>query len=169
MPRESSFPTNDILFGSESEMFADVTETGSGVTFVEDTLVTERAESSAILRWTVMVLALVVFVYAGFLVWQLMDSPSTSAPAPARAPASDAAAEVPAEVETSRVEPVVAPQEPAAPKAAPPERKRSPEAKEPARRKPRSRPRQKSAKPAPTESTTAAEPVEIDIRNPYRN
>ena len=73
MPRESSVPTNDILFGSLEEMYPDVTETGSTLSFAEDTLVNERAASARVLRWAVVVLALVVFLYAGFLVWQLLD------------------------------------------------------------------------------------------------
>jgi serine/threonine-protein kinase len=162
MPREGAHPTNDIVFGSFEEMYGDGTETGSGVTVVEDTLVTERSDGSAVLKWAVMVLALLVFFYAGFLVWQLLG-PTPAEPSESRSAESEVRAEPPSE---SPPPTVVEPSPP--PKAATPERKRSPETSKTTRRKARARARSRSEKPAST-GTAAPEPVDIDIRNPYRN
>lgn len=78
MPREgtgSSSQTYD-RDGSESAVHgnaADVLSDGTPV-FVRS------ASESAALRWLVMVLAAVVFLYAGFLVWQLLRTPGGSPP-----------------------------------------------------------------------------------------
>jgi cytoskeletal protein RodZ len=150
---------------------------------------TAAADSSA-LRWFVMVLAVVVFLYAGFLVWQLLHSPGTRAPAD-RTPAVelDQAPSTPP-AEAVAVEPVEAGSEAVdAENAAPPsqEAKRAPETKSgavsPKPRRRRARPKsQRVAKPAPEPVKPAkkaappppapapkADPVDIDIQNPYRN
>jgi hypothetical protein len=78
MPREgtgSSSQTYD-RDGGESAVHgsaADVLSDGTPV-FVR------IASESAALRWLVMVLAAVVFLYAGFLVWQLLRTPGGSPP-----------------------------------------------------------------------------------------
>jgi serine/threonine-protein kinase len=162
MPREGAHPTNDIVFGSFEEMFLDTTETGSGVNLAEDTLVTERSHGSAVLKWAVMILALLVFLYAGFLVWQLLATETTT---PAEPPSSENELR-PEPPSASPAPPAIAPSPPA--KVATPERKRSPEASKTKRRKARARARGKSEKP-PSNDPPAPEPVDIDIRNPYRN
>ena len=150
---------------------------------------TAAADSSA-LRWFVMVLAVVVFLYAGFLVWQLLHSPGTRGPAD-RTPAVelDQAPSTPP-AEAVAVEPVEAGSEAVdAENAAPPsqEAKRAPETKSgpvsPKPRRRRARPKsQRVAKPAlepgkpakkaappPPAPAPKADPVDIDIQNPYRN
>lgn len=161
MPREEFGPTNDIMFGSPEEMFTDVTETGSGVTFVEDTLITERADGSVVLKWAVMILALLVFFYAGFLVWQLLDR---SPPQP-----DDAEATSSAEATVEAVPEVESPDGPEPSTAITPERKRSPEQARTPRRKARAKARSKGTKAPANDAEASPEPVDIDIRNPYRN
>ncbi|MEM8606486.1 MAG: serine/threonine-protein kinase [Myxococcota bacterium] len=128
------------------------------------------------LKWLVMLLAVLVFMYAGFLVWRLMIAPQTVAPPPAEPavvePQEPAAPEPPPE-------PVVEPPPVEEPEAKAPEPKPKAKAK---RRRRRARPQPKAsskaessassrkpanAKPAPTPPKT--EPVDIDIQNPYRN
>jgi len=148
---------------------------------------TATVESGA-LRWFVMVLALAVFLYAGFLVWQLLRSPGTEGPedqtrsvqveqAPS-APPAEAVAVEPVEAEAADAEETVPPSDEA--KKAP-ERKSSTAAPRPRRR--RARPKSpRVAKPAPepvkpvkkaaqppAAPAPKADPLDIDIQNPYRN
>jgi serine/threonine-protein kinase len=145
------------------------------------------ASNSNALKWFVMVLAVVVFFYAGFLVWQLLQAPAPREPA-RRSPAANA--------ETG---PAIAPPEPvaadptaagaevenaaSAPDAAKPapERKSSAAAERPRRRRARPKRRPDATgslepqKPAKGEASPRsapgpkADPVDIDIQNPYRN
>jgi serine/threonine-protein kinase len=149
---------------------------------------TATADSSA-LRWFVMVLAVVVFLYAGFLVWQLLRSPGTRGPA-GRTPVVEVDHTPPPTTPPAKagaVEPVEA-----GVKAADAENRalRSEEAKRaletksgavsPMPRRRRSRPKSqllgkpapepvKKATPPPPAPAPKADPVDIDIQNPYRN
>jgi serine/threonine-protein kinase len=174
MPREGSLPTNDIFFGSAEEMYPDVTETGSGVTLADDTIVNERPVASVVAKWAVVVLALLVFLYAGFLVWQLLDSsPKSPTESPTESPDLATIDEVAPSPKPTEVEVTPTPK----PTTAKPERKRSPEATRTPRRKARAaaarkakaEARSKNGKSSETESAASPEPVDIDIRNPYRN
>lgn len=129
------------------------------------------------LKWLVVLLAVLVFMYAGFLAWKLVFAPTPAAPASTKTSepveAAAPAPEPPAEAaEAPPVEPEVAPPTPK-PKA---------KAKRPRRRRPRTKAqtRQKAAdsgakkaqkttksESAPTPPNPA--PVDIDIQNPYRN
>jgi len=168
MPREGVAPTNDILFGSAHGLYPGVTDTGSGVTFSDDTLINERPIGSDVLKWAVAVLALLVFLYAGFLVWELLDASPTPSPEPGETTSTT-------EPEVLGPKPSMTIESPPAPETAKPERKRSPEATKAPRRKRRatgarrSKDRRNAAKPAAAEPSTTTEPVDIDIRNPYRN
>lgn len=140
-------------------------------------IVVRRSQGSEALRWLVMVLAVVVFLYASFLVWQLLHAPLPPA-APAETPVTaPASVEDETDPPPSRVtaEPAPAPRTPPTTSEAPPtpERKNSTPQTRPKRRKtrPKARPsakrepkpeRQQPVAPAPP-------PVDIDIRNPYRN
>jgi serine/threonine-protein kinase len=147
---------------------------------------TATADSSA-LRWFVMVLALVVFLYAGFLVWQLLRSPGRQQPAD-RTPAVEVEqppSPPPVEAVAVEARSRAADAENAAPP--PEEAKKAPERKSstvsPRPRRRRARPKSqrvvktapeppkpaKKAAPPPPAAAPKADPVDIDIQNPYRN
>ena len=156
----------------------------SGVLADGTPVVVKPAGGADALKWLVMLLAIVVFLYAGFLVWQLLMTPSPSEravspptsiavePAPEPAPPDAAAAEAPPESppETS-TDP--------APAADPtPERNSSTKTSRPKRQRVRSKSaasakrtseRKKPARKPPAPSAPPADPVDIDIQNPYRN
>ena len=187
MPREGtpcrkSRPTIEIPAPARTCTGASLESSSDGTPVV---VRTATPDSNA-LKWFVMVLAVVVFLYAGFLVWQLLRSPGTEGPKePAeRSPAT--------EVEPS---PVVAPIEAepvdagrdhhptgegakegtgtqeqhrsaaASPTTGSP--KESAHGAEALLREP-VKPVKKAASPPPAPSPNA-DPVDIDIQNPYRN
>jgi serine/threonine protein kinase len=133
-----------------------------------------------VLRWLVMLLAVVVFLYAGFLVWQLLDTRTEPLPTASMnlAPAPVIAPEPP---QPTAAEPDTAPNEvpPEPQKAdATPERKNSTKATRSRRRRPRPKREvvidrasdpQKQSKNAPAQVESPPDPVDIDIQNPYRN
>ncbi|MEM7139316.1 MAG: serine/threonine-protein kinase [Myxococcota bacterium] len=149
----------------------------SGVLSDGTPVIVRAPSESPWLKWLVMVLAVLVFMYAGFLIWRLVVVPPASVQPPPQ-PAAPV-----------QEEPTVA-QEPAAPPVAPAAEepkeqpvevatppKAKPKAAKRARRR-RARPRApsakrdstaNSAKPAPAPSPPKTEPVDIDIQNPYRN
>jgi len=181
MPREGATPASQTYSrsdGSASFVHGSI----SGVVTDAAPVVVRPSAGSDALRWLVMVLAIVVFLYAGFLVWQLLVTPVPSSPGgpPVVAP-SPVPAATPVPPGPAGVEPEARPTEIAAdpPEAnTTPERKSSTGATRPRRRRPRAK-RQASANPAseaqkPSKKTPAPlesqpDPVDIDIQNPYRN
>jgi len=184
MPREGGTPASQTYSrndGSASYTHASV----SGVVSDGTPVVVRTSAGSDIMRWLVMVLAVVVFLYAGFLVWQLLLTPAGSTPStPSEAPAADAepapeafappAASLEPEPEPTEI--VETPRSPSADAA--PERKSSTKAARTRRRRPRRESPapvkrapepQKPSKNAPTQPAPRADPVDIDIQNPYRN
>ena len=171
--------TGSYVHGSVSGVLSD------GTPVVVQTATAEPA----LLKWVVMLLAVLVFLYAGFLVLQLLRPPASQEPAsrvptvtveqpPSIAPIDPLASDPVVETEvqaTGREDALPPPDE--AKKA--PERKSSTAAPRPRRRRPRPK-SQSVAKPAPKQVKPAIEaappapepkpdPVDIDIQNPYRN
>lgn len=134
------------------------------------------------LKWLVVLLAVLVFMYAGFLAWKLV-----LAPAPATAPPAPPRASEPVEAAPPTPDPTVeaveAPPVEPEPEVEAPEPK--PKAKRPRHRRPRPKAQtrqkaaeaatgsaqsgRKAAKPEATPTPPKTEPVDIDIQNPYRN
>jgi serine/threonine-protein kinase len=159
--------TGSYVHGSVSGILSDGTPV----------VVRTAAADSNTLKWFVMVLAVVVFLYAGFLVWQLMRPPAAQEPAGPRSPT----------VEVEQSLPVPPPEPTAADPVDVEEAKKAPERKSsstsPRPRRRRARPKSPSAanpapepvkpakKPARAKSRPAPrpDPVDIDIQNPYRN
>jgi hypothetical protein len=130
-----------------------------------------------------MLLAIAVFSYAGFLVWQLLDTPTESLPT---APTTMAPEVFPAPqpLQPTLVEAAPAPKEDVQPREdaqkppkadSTPERKNSTKATRIRRRRqrqpasdPPSGP-QKQSENAAASPAPPPDPVEIDIQNPYRN
>ncbi len=181
MPREGATPASQTYSRSDgSASFVHGSISGA-VTDGAPVVVRPSAGSDA-LRWLVMVLAIVVFLYAGFLVWQLLVTPVPSSPggppvvAPSPVPAATSVPPGPAGVEPEARPTEIALDPPEAKTT--PERKSSTGATRPRRRRPREK-RQASANPAseaqkPSKKTPAPpesqpDPVDIDIQNPYRN
>jgi hypothetical protein len=180
MPREGGTPASQTY--SRNDASASYTHGSISGVINDGTAVVRESAGSNVLRWLVMLLAIVVFLYAGFLVWQLLQTPTPSMPPMAPRLAA---------------EPALAPELPATPTAAPkleptpvettpessgldtaPERKSSTKATRSRRR--RQRPKgptaakrasepQKPSQEAPTTPAPQPDPVDIDIRNPYRN
>lgn len=175
MPREGIVPDNDTVPKQEGSSY--VHGTGSGTQAATPLGEAHRSAGSDVLRWVVMLLAIVVFLYAGFLVWELLQESATQ-PAPATAPrALEPERDPPATpAPTPKVRTVTEPAGPEpAPKAAP-ERKSSTSAVKSRRRRARSRGPAPAKRRAPegldqadTPPPPEPEPVDIDIRNPYRN
>jgi serine/threonine-protein kinase len=179
MPREGA-PAGSQTYNRDTGTGSYVHGSVSGVLSDGTPVVvrTATADSSA-LKWFVMVLALVVFFYAGFLVWQLLRPPGQQGPAGPTptaelepAPSVPPAEAVAAEADEANAENTAPPSEEA--KKAP-ERKSSTASPRPRRRRPRPK-SQRVAKPAPEPVKPAKEapapkvdPVDIDIQNPYRN
>jgi serine/threonine-protein kinase len=141
------------------------------------------APDSDALKWFVMVLAVVVFLYAGFLVWELLRPPAAQepferSPAVEVEPLPTAPPAEPTVVETADSQSVKAPPEEAK-KAQ--ERQNRTVSPQPRRRRARPKAQQaskptpepvkaaKKATPSPQEPAPTADPVDIDIQNPYRN
>ena len=195
MPREGN-AIETQTFGANGGTGSHVHGTVSGVLNDGTPVVLRRASESDALKWFVMALAIIVFLYAGFLVFQLLRPPV--APGPALDQAKPAALEPPGPSETdsapaeaskadeaTKTEPKAQPS--AASKSPSPEAKPTPErasSTAPARpsgrgpsatRQPRPSRAPKREKPAKLEAaeppapTDKAEPVDIDIQNPYRN
>ncbi len=176
MPREG-VPQGSQTYhrdgGTGSYVHGSVSGVLSGGTPV---VVRAAAPDSNTLKWFVMVLAVVVFLYAGFLVWQLLRPPAVQ---------ESAGASPTVELEQSLPVPPPEPAaaEPVDPEAvdAAPERKSSAVSPRPRRRlaRPTSRraakpapepakPAKKTA-PAPSKAAPQPDPIDIDIQNPYRN
>ncbi len=182
MPREGT-PSQSRTFHRDGGTGSYVHGSITGVLEDGTPVLVRPASGSNALKWFVMVLAIVVFLYAGFLVWQLLQVPAAREPAQ-RSPVL--------EVEPA---PPVTPDKPVATdppeaktergntaSAAPaPERKSSTAPPRPRRRRarPKSQPRatrvsgaekpaEKVAPPTPTPAPDS-DPVDIDIQNPYRN
>jgi serine/threonine-protein kinase len=150
----------------------------------ETTAVTPPASSAPdALKWLVMVLAVAVFLYAGFLVWQLLQAPNRPAAGVSEPPAriepvtvSPPAAEPSAEARRPAELPAEPPPtKPASAKQAP-EPKSKPTAAGSRRRRSGARNRTAAKRPAapkspadPPQTPPPIDPVDIDIQNPYRN
>ena len=189
MPREGT-PSASRTYNRETGTGSYVHGSVSGVLKDGTPVLVHNASDSNALKWFVMVLAVVVFFYAGFLVWQLLRAPgaresaernpSTEVePAPTVAPAEPVAAER-GETEIENEDAASASSEPETAKPAP-ERKSRTTAQRPRRRRPHpksqsegahtqepQKPAKKEASPRPT-PRPKADPVDIDIQNPYRN
>ncbi len=153
-------------------------------------VIVRAAADSSWLKWFVMLLAALVFMYAAFLVWQLLGASPTptttnpseqalepavpdAAPPPEETAAKGPAARPPKSVQGSPADLTpAAPAEPAAKSVRWVRRKRA---------RPKPQPEPKSTTSAPPSAQPAAprkapppprpkvEPVDIDIQNPYRN
>jgi serine/threonine-protein kinase len=195
MPREGA-PIDTQAFATEGGTGSYVHGTMSGVLSDRTPVMIRRASESDALKWLVMALAIMVFMYAGFLVFQLLRPPAAPRPAMDQArpaavgPRGPSAPDSTADGASIRDEPSRA-----APKAQPsrasdsppaeaaptPERASSTAPARPSKRRPsearqaRPRPAPKREKPAmpevpePPPATPKAEPVDIDIQNPDRN
>lgn len=147
------------------------------------------SRGSEVLRWIVMILAIAVFLYAAFLVWQLPWQPAgagQSVPAsatPGSAPKVERAKEDESEPNILEVEPPrpadgarSSTQKPATDASS--KRKKNTRAARSRRRRVRNevessaKPAERPKKPSAPEGTPPEphiDPVDIDIRNPYRN
>lgn len=190
MPREGT-PSASQTYARDRTTGSYLHGSTSGVLDDGTPVLVKSASDSKVLTWVVMGLAAVIFVYAGFLVSQLLKPPTPARPAqPAPIAETEAPADSPSGKETR------------------PETKRAVGASEPAARAPRpvesgteagstpertsstARSRRRRSRPrAIVEAARAAEPekaagkesapeppqapkpdpVDIDIRNPYRN
>lgn len=151
----------------------------SGMTSDGAPVVVRPAESPIVLRWLVTLLAILVFLYAGFLVWETLGTPSgprTTEPAsvqdtagmPARPDALSPTPDSPRSTADTESTPTDDGS------TTTPERKNSTEAVRPPRRKPTSRgePRRRSRDKSSArkkEAPAEVDPLDIDIDNPYRN
>jgi hypothetical protein len=181
MPREGGLPASRTYGRDKSASY--VHGSVSGVLSGGMPVVVHKSSDSNVLKWLVMVLAVLVFLYAGFLVWQLLQAPTRPEPAPPPPVAMEPAPpSVPAEPEATASAP--APPELPAPERKPPEARKPPERKSSssAARAKRRRARFKSqpaakrasepqnpVKKAPPAPEPEPDPVDIDIQNPYRN
>ena len=155
----------------------------SGVLRDGTPIVVQTAPDSNTLKWFVMGLAAIVFLYAGFLVSQLLRPPAsqdTRQPVPAAEVARERPVPPPqpAEVETADGEsPAPTPdvkkaQERKNSTVSPRSRRRRARPKSPRAAKPAPPPGEPGATAAPAEPKPAPlppDPVDIDIQNPYRN
>ncbi len=164
MPREGASHTGQTHSGRMEA--PRISGTVSTVLSNDRQLSIEESSGSVAARWLVMLLAIVVFLYAGFLVWQLLGTP----PSAGLPEASEG-------LEGPPLRPVTSDSRaPEAKKS--PERKNSTDASRPKRRRARrkalaaeKRPpevRKRSERTSPA-SEPAAVPIDIDIENPYRN
>ena len=175
MPREGIVPGNDTVPSDDAA--SRVHGTGSGALSATPVVRTTARTGSDVLQWLVMLLAIVVFLYAGFLVWELLRDPASQPAAPTPTPTVEPERKPPTPPAPkprtgSSAEPVGSHPKP----TAGPERKNSTAAARSRRRRPRNRdsaPVQRRAPapedPAETPTSPDPEPVDIDIRNPYRN
>jgi serine/threonine-protein kinase len=179
MPREGT-PSRSRTYHRDAGTGSYVHGSVSGVLSDGTPVVVRTATpDSNTLKWFVMVLAVVVFLYAGFLVWQLLRPPVAPEPAE-RSPTTQVEPSLvvaPIEAEPVDVDTTTPPEK--AKEA--PERKSSTAAPRPRRRRARpksqrtaapargpTKPANEAASPPPAPSPNA-DPVDIDIQNPYRN
>jgi serine/threonine-protein kinase len=179
MPREGT-PSRSRTYHRDAGTGSYVHGSVSGVLSDGTPVVVRTATpDSNTLKWFVMVLAVVVFLYAGFLVWQLLRPPVAPEPAE-RSPTTQVEPSLvvaPIEAEPVDVDTTTPPEK--AKEA--PERKSSTAAPRPRRRRARpksqrtaapargpTKPAKEAASPPPAPSPNA-DPVDIDIQNPYRN
>jgi serine/threonine-protein kinase len=189
MPREGT-PVDTQTFNATAATGSHVHGSVSGVLADGTPVVVRTSSESDTLKWFVMALALIVFAYAGFLVYQLLRpapapvprlEPSAAAPvAPLdSAPSVESETELPTDgsvaAEAASTKAAPAPSEEVKPA---PERKSSSTSKRsnrPKARRNRALETEKAAKPAkkeaPAPPSPAQErsPIDIDIQNPYRN
>lgn len=195
MPREGT-PVESQTFAAQGSTGSHIHATMSGVLNDGTPVTIRRASESDALKWFVMALAIIVFLYAGFLVFQLLRPPRAPVPADDRARPAAVESGAPAEpgskpVDTAQPDGVTkknpkaqpsAPTESPSPEARPaPERasstaptRRSRQGPATTRQPPPSRApnREKPAKSKAPEAPVPpdkAEPLDIDIQNPYRN
>ena len=189
MPREgvaAASQTYNRDTGSASYVHGSVSGVLSDGTPV---VVRTATADTGVLKWFVMVLAVVVFLYAGFLVWQLLRAPAAREPAEGTRSVEVEQAPPPP-VEPVAADPIEMADEPAHAQNAPsppeqakkaPERKSSTAAPRPRQRRARPKGQQvtkpaiqqgkptKQAAPPPPAPAPEPDPVDIDIQNPYRN
>ncbi len=140
-------------------------------------VVRSAAADSNTLKWSVMALAVVVFLYAGFLVWQLTRPPAPREPVELRSPSVEVEQSPPAvRPEPTATDPVDVEEAKKAPErksrsASPRPRRRRARQKTPSAAKPAQEPVKPAKTPARAKSRPAPQPdpVDIDIQNPYRN
>lgn len=133
---------------------------------------------SPLLRWLVTLLAVLVFVYAGFLAWHLLQGPTIHAPG---SPAPRGIVTPPEPRAPEPQQTVSEPPEAKQPAPAPDQTEKAPEPKtrtSPSRsrrrraghRPPHTAPRTDlGPRPETSDSAPKPDPVDIDIENPYRN
>ncbi len=191
MPREGT-PADSQTYMSHGSTGSHVHGTVSGVLSDGTPVLVRHTSESDSLKWFVMALAIVVFMYAGFLVFQLLRPPAAPAPALQRDQALVKEPLAPAEPEPEASEAAAAKTTAGAPSSKPspapslqakpaPERKSSATAARPGEKRPRRTrqpepaPHPEAKKPVNAEAqkpparAPEAKPVEIEIRNPYRN
>ncbi len=178
MPRDGASATGVASDGNEGAIpTAGVSV--SGVLADGRTVVVRPASGAHALKWFVMVLAILVFLYAAFLVWDLVAAPVAPMSEPPGVPAAEAN-DPPAapRLQAAPAMPTSEPVQREATAAKPaPERKNSTNTTTKKRRRARSRnqttPPAEPPKPAPKLEAPPAEPnpdpIDIDIQNPYRN
>jgi serine/threonine-protein kinase len=181
MPREGASQQSQT-YSREGGSTSYVHGSLSGAASDGTPVVVRSAPDSKGLRWLVMILAVIVFLYAGFLIWQLLRPSAASEPA-VQAPA---ATQVPPPESVPKLEPADGTAESAAS-----ERTNAPaidDAKQKAGGAPPARPRRRrtglngqpqptaaggrekpAGQQAPPPDAAAPKAVDIDIRNPYRN
>lgn len=183
MPREG------VVHGSQTYSRGGVAAPDGSVSGVltDGTPVIVRAASdSNLLKWLVMLLAVLVFMYASFLVWQLLgaspprqttEPPATAAaaevPTPKTGPEAAEAVQTADPVEVAKEPEVQAPTAVKTKSVRRPRRKRQrskPQPNEVAPTAAQAKPIQQSAPKAPSSGQKPeTDPVDIDIQNPYRN
>lgn len=192
MPREGT-PVDTQTYTTHGSTGSHVHGSVSGVLSDGTPVVVQRSTESDALKWFVMALAIVVFMYAGFLVFQLLRPPPApvpsldSSPAAAigpRGPANPAEIEAASpKAETAKAQSELpVPSEKASTESKPgPDRKSSTASERPSRQRPRRARRAepaappkaekpaKLAAPEPPARAPKADSIDIDIHNPYRN
>ncbi|MGB5350248.1 MAG: protein kinase [Polyangiales bacterium] len=179
MPREGA-PMDTQGFATQGNTASHVHGTVSGVLDDGTPVVLRRASESDALKWFVMALAIMVFMYAVVLVFQLIRSPVAPASVPDPAPAAAHRPDDSSKPEP-RTEPSTATKIPSGETSPAPERTNSTAPARPGRpgrseaRQSRPSPPPKREKPAklepsePPAQANEAEPVDIDIQNPSGN
>lgn len=154
----------------------------SGVLADGTPVIVRAASDSTLLKWFVMLLAVLVFMYAGFLVWQLLgespappviEAPTTVLEPPVPEPEPEVGvAEKPVEVADEALQSMKAPIKAKSKPARRPRRRRARPKPQPkaAASTPRAKPVQRAApKSSPPPAKPEVAPIDIDIQNPYRN
>ncbi len=175
MPREGT-PIETQAFTAHGSTGSHVQATMSGVHDDGTPVVIRRASESDALKWFVMALAIIVVMYAGFLVFQLLRPSAAPGPAVDRARPAAVEPETRAEPDSKPADASQADEARPAPErassTAPPRpRTRGPSTTRqppPSRAPMREKPAKLKAPETPVPANKA-EPVDIDIQNPYRN